>query len=63
MDLDRQYGPWSGRVWGLIVNFVGNAVALYGFAGYLRDGSRLPVLIAGVLLSTACILLLSKPSR
>lgn len=63
MDLDRQYGPWSGRVWGLIANFVGNAVALYGFAGYLRDGSHLAALVIGVVLSVACILWLSKPSR
>ena len=63
MDLDRRYGPWSGRVWGLVANFVGNAVALYGLGGYLRDGSRVAELAIGVVITAACIALLSRPSR
>jgi len=63
IDLDDRYGPWSGRVWGLIVNLAANALALYGLAGYLRDGSHLPHLVIGVALTVGCIFLLAKPSQ
>ena len=63
IDLDRRYGIWSGRVWGLIVNFMGNALALYGLVGFLRDGTHLVPLVSGVLVTTVCVLLLARPSR
>jgi hypothetical protein len=63
MDLDRKYGIWSGRVWGLIVNLVANALALYGLVGFLRDGTHLLPLIVGALVTTVCVLLLAQPSR
>jgi hypothetical protein len=53
----------SWRVWGLIVNFIGNATAIYGLAGWVRDGSRLPVFLIGIVITVVCILLLAKPSR
>ena len=63
IDLDRRYGIWSGRVWGLIVNFLANALALYGLVGLLRDGTHVVPLVSGVLVTTACVLLLARPSR
>ncbi len=63
IDLDQRYGPWSGRVWGLIVNLAANALALYGLAGYLRDGSRLSHLVIGLAVTAGCILLLARPSQ
>ena len=63
INLDRRYGIWSGRVWGLIVNLVANALALYGLVGFLRDGTHLLPLILGILLTLACIFLLAMPSR
>jgi hypothetical protein len=63
IDLDRRYGIWSGRVWGLIVNLMANALALYGLVGFLRDGPHVVPLVLGVLVSTVCILVLAKPSR
>jgi hypothetical protein len=63
IDLDRRYGLWSGRVWGLIVNLLANALALYGLVGYLRDGTHGVPLVLGVVVSIACILLLAQPSR
>ena len=45
IELDRRYGPFPGRVWGLIVNLFANALALYGFAGYLRGGTHLQHLV------------------
>jgi hypothetical protein len=63
IDLDRRYGIWSGRVWGLIVNLLANALALYGLVGFLRDRTHVVPLVLGVLVTAACILLLAKPSR
>ena len=63
IDLDRRYGVWTGRVWGLIVNLMANALALYGLVGFLRDGTHLLPLIVGGLVTTACVLLLARPSR
>ena len=63
IDLDRRYGIWSGRVWGLIVNLIDNTMALYGLVGFLRDGTHLIPLIVGVLVTLACVLLLAIPNR
>ena len=61
INLDRRLGPWTGRVWGLILNFIGNGLAIYGAIGVIRDGSRTPILIIGLLLTVSCILLLARP--
>ncbi len=63
IDLDRRYGPWSGRVWGLIVNLAANALALYGLVGYLRDGSRVGHLGIGLIVTAICVAWLAKPSQ
>lgn len=63
IDIDRRLGPWSGRVWGLTLNFIGNALAIYGAIGVMRNGTRLPLLIIGVGLTVGCILLLARPSN
>jgi hypothetical protein len=63
IDLERRYGFLTGRVWGLIVNLLANALALYGLVGYLRDGTHVAPLVLGVLVTAACILILAKPSR
>jgi hypothetical protein len=61
-NLDRNLGPWSLRVWGLILNFFGNALAIFGLVGLIRDGSRLPIFLIGSFLTITCILVLAKPS-
>lgn len=61
INIDRRLGPWTGRVWGLILNFIGNGLAIYGAIGVIRDGSRMPMLILGLVLTIGCILLLARP--
>ena len=63
IDLDRRYGIWTGRVWGLIVNLLANALALYGLVGFLRDGTHVFPLVLGTLVTLTCVLWLAKPSR
>ena len=62
IDLEQRSGPWTVRVWGLILNFFGNALAIYGAIGVIRDGSRLPLLLIGGCITLLCIVVLSKPS-
>ena len=62
IDLERQIGPWSVRVWGLILNFLANTLALYGVAGVLRDGSRWPILVMGITVTVVCVLVLACPA-
>jgi hypothetical protein len=52
----------SWRVWGLIANFIGNALAVYGLGGLIKDGSRLLVFSIGICITVVCLLLLAKPS-
>ena len=61
IHIDRRWGPWSGRVWGLILNFVANGLAIYGAIGVIRDGSRILIFIVGLLITLACILALARP--
>ena len=63
IDLDRRYGIWTVRVWGLILNLIGNTLALYGLVGFLRDGTHLLPLVLGALITVACVLVLAIPSR
>lgn len=49
------------RVWGLVFNFIGNALAIYGAVGIIQDGSRRVWLILGVALTLGCLLYLAKP--
>lgn len=63
IELDRRYGFFSGRVWGLIVNLFANALALYGLTHYLRDGTHLIHLVTGLMVTLACIVWLAKPSQ
>ena len=62
INIDRRFGPWPGRVWGLILNFIGNALAIFGAIGFIRDGSRLLFLIIGIVVTLGCLLLLAIPS-
>jgi len=62
IDLEQRSGPWTVRVWGLILNFIGNALAIYGAIGVIRDGSRLPFLLIGGCITLLCIAVFSKPS-
>ena len=63
IDLDRRYGIWSARVWGLVLNLLANTLALYGLVGFLRDGTHLVPLVLGILVTLSCVLVLAMPSR
>ena len=63
IDLSQRFGICSLRVWGLVLNFIGNALAIYGAVGFIGSGSRLIVLIIGCCVTLACILILALPNK
>ncbi len=60
--LDRRLGPMRVRGWLLVVNFVCNALALYGLSRLLVTGGGMAVLVIGVVGTMACFALLAQPS-
>ena len=63
IDIDRRYGPWTGRVWGLIFNFIGNAIAIYGAVGFIQNRSRAFWMITGIVITLICLLVLAMPTK
>ncbi len=63
MNLERRLGPASLRLWGLILNFLANVLLLYGAVGFVSDGSRGLALGVGLVVTVACIGVLSTPRR
>ncbi|MDE2664051.1 MAG: hypothetical protein OXI39_13735 [Gemmatimonadota bacterium] len=61
--LERRAGPWSGRVWGLLLNLVANAVALWGVSSVMRTGDGWTWVAVGCAATVVCIAVLARPSR
>lgn len=62
IDMDRKVGPWRLRLWGLIVNLVGNVLALVGMVRLIREDS-VGLLILGTAITVVCVALLAIPAR
>ena len=62
MRLESKAGPWTLRVWFLILNLLANAVALYGLTRLLDDGTGIFLLFAGGAVTLICIWVLSTPA-
>ena len=62
-DIDRRLGPLRLRAWFLIVNFVCNALALYGLSRVLVADGGVGILAVGVAGTIVCLAVLSQPSR
>lgn len=61
--LERHVGPWSGRVWGLVLNLAANAVALWGVSSVMRTGTGWTWVVVGSAATAACIAALARPAR
>ena len=61
--LERRIGPWSGRVWGLILNLVGNGLTLWGISSLLRTGSGWAWIVIGGVVTVICVAALALPAR
>lgn len=63
LDLERYHGPFRLRTWGLILNFLCNALALYGLTRVLAGEGGEAVLTVGGIGTLTCIAVLARPSR
>ena len=61
--LKRRIGPFSGRVWGLVLNLVANAVTLWGVSLLLRTGSGWVWIVIGGTATVLCMTVLALPDR
>ena len=61
-DIDRKVGGMRIRGWILVVNFIFNAIAMYGLSRVMVQGTGWPVLTAGVLGTVVCLYFLTQPS-
>ena len=61
--LKRRIGPWPGRVWGLILNLVANAVMLWGVSLLLRTGGGWGWIVIGGAATVVCMAALALPDR
>ncbi len=61
IDLERKLASVRLRVWGLVVNFIANIIALYGLAGILNGRDTWLVFISGSVLTLLCLLVLAMP--
>jgi len=63
IDLEKQLAGIRLRAWLLPLNFLANAMAIYGLAMTIPSGEPSVWLIMGTVLSIGCIILLSQPNR
>ncbi len=61
--LKRRIGPWSGRVWGLVLNLIANAVTLWGVSLLLRTGGGWLWIAIGGTATVVCMAALALPDR
>lgn len=63
MNLEKTIGPLRLRAWGLIVNLIANAMALYGLSQVLSGEGGVIFLVIGGVITLACLLILATPVK
>lgn len=61
--LDKKIGPFSGRFWGLVVNFFANAIAIHGAIGYMLHNNSPVEMYIGITASVLVCLVVAIPSK
>jgi hypothetical protein len=62
LDLERRVGGLRLRVWGLILNFGFNTVALYGLSRLLTIGDGALLVLLGGTGTVVCISIVARPT-
>jgi hypothetical protein len=63
MKTDIKIAGLGIRAWGLILNFIGNILALYGIVGVLQEQKDWGFLVSGLVITVACVSLLAIPTK
>lgn len=61
--LSKKYGPFTGRCWGLFVNFAMNILTIHGAIGYFLKGQSPVEMYMGFVFTVAVCLVLAVPSE
>lgn len=61
--LNKKYGPFTGRCWGLFANFIANALAVHGAIGYMLKGQNPWEMYAGLGLTAVICLIVAVPGK
>ena len=61
--LDKKYGPFSGRCWGMFVNFFANALAIHGAMKHMLNGGSPVEMYVGIAVTVAVCLVIAVPSK
>jgi|GEM_PF-4510100 len=62
IDLEKKFLGFRLRVWGLLVNFLANIIAVYGVVLAVK-GEGAMLLLLGALITLFCVAVLAKPSK
>ncbi|MGH7717740.1 MAG: hypothetical protein ACREON_02695 [Gemmatimonadaceae bacterium] len=60
---ERRVAGVSLRLWGLILNLLGNVLLVHGAVRYVAAGTNFYELVAGVVMTVLCVVALSIPNR
>ncbi len=63
INLEKKVGPLRLRAWGLVVNMLANAMALFGLSQVLTGQGGWPLLVLGAALTVACIAICARPAE
>ena len=60
---EKKYGPFTGRLWGLFLNFIANAVALHGAIRYMLHNESPVEMYVGILITVVVCMVIAVPVR
>ena len=61
--LDKKYGPFTGRLWGLFLNFFANAIALRGAIKYMLHNESPVEMYFGIIITVVVCMIVAVPVR
>lgn len=61
--LDKKYGPFTGRLWGLFLNFFANAIALRGAIKYMLHNESPVEMCFGIIITVVVCMIVAVPVR
>lgn len=61
--LNKKYGPFTGRCWGLFVLFFANIIAIHGAIGYVIKGKSPGEMALGIAVTVLVSMLVAVPNK
>jgi hypothetical protein len=61
--LQKKIGPFSGRMWGLVLNFIANGLAIHGAVRYMIRNESPVEMIVGIVSTVVICMVISVPDK